>query len=463
MLAVVASLLAFGLQIERRTALRRSQCFTDLGVYSRAAWAVRSGENLYTVTDSNGLHYNYPPAFAILFTPLAHPAWIDTPAPEKEQTIGNWPSAQDRSNYKRPYSLDRDNFRFFCIVGVWYCTNVVLELLSVHLLASVLEGRRWSRGPPISPGRRARWWALRIIPLLACVASIDMDLSRGQSDLVMLAAISAALYLAALGREFAAGIFLALPAAIKIFPIVLIGYPVWRRRRKMLLAYIIGLVLFFVALPVATFGLDRSIQLYRTWMHLFLAPSLGQGIEPTRAQELSMSVPDNQSLLAVIHNWEYYSLPRDRRPGEATWPVRLATYVIGVLTIFGLAVLLRKRPESSPRKDMLLVGLLIGLSFLVAPVVRNAYFLLLLPLLIALLDYSLPSLISEFRRLTVPPAIVFFMATDLLVRVPPLTGWLRDLGMPLISVVWLMAAGASVLLAEPANQLGDYSQMQVEH
>lgn len=176
-----------------------------------------------------------------------------------------------------------------------------------------------------------------------------------------------------------------------------------------------------------------------------------------------MSVPDNQSLLAVIHNWEYYSLPRDRRPGEATWPVRLATYVIGVLTIFGLAVLLRKRPESSPRKDMLLVGLLIGLSFLVAPVVRNAYFLLLLPLLIALLDYSLPSLISEFRRLTVPPAIVFFMATDLLVRVPPLTGWLRDLGMPLISVVWLMAAGASVLLAEPANQLGDYSQMQVEH
>ena len=90
---VVASVFIFGLHIERRTALRRTLCFTDLGVYTRAAWAVCSGENLYTVSDSNGLHYNYPPAFAILFTPLAHPPW--TLAPEEERTDAATPWGHD--------------------------------------------------------------------------------------------------------------------------------------------------------------------------------------------------------------------------------------------------------------------------------------------------------------------------------------------------------------------------------
>ena len=124
----------------------------------------------------------------------------------------------------------------------------------LHLLASILEGRKWTTGPPTESARRWRWWALRSIPLLACLASIDVDLSRGQSDLVMLAGISLALYLARRNREIAAGTFLALPAAIKVFPIVLLAYPIWRRSARMALGYILGLLLFFALLPVATLG-----------------------------------------------------------------------------------------------------------------------------------------------------------------------------------------------------------------
>jgi alpha-1,2-mannosyltransferase len=460
LLTVLASLVVFGLHIEWRTALRRTLCFTDLGVYTRAAWAVRTGENLYTISDSNGLHYNYPPAFAILFTPLGMAPW-----------------GYDIASDKQTHGLQRDNLRFFCIVWIWYAINVVLEFLSVHLLACVLEGRKWTTGPPDEAARRRRWWALRSIPLLACLGSVDMDLSRGQTDLVILAGISVALYLAAQNREISAGIVLVLPAAIKLFPIVLLAYPVWRRRGRMILGYILGLSLFFVVLPIATLGLDRSVALYRTWTDVLVRPALGQANEPSRAQELSMTTMDNQSLLAVIHNWQHYNLPRGQRPFEASTSARLAAYLVSALTIFGMGILSVRRRDKldcfkqsslnggrkPQRSDLVIVGLLIGWSFMLAPVVRNSYFLLLLPLLAALVDCKLPHLISDFRRLELPWVVLVFMVTDMLVRVPGLGSWLRDLGIPLLTVTWLMAAGASMLLGELAGQLSDYSQIQVEH
>jgi len=461
LLTALTSLLLFGLQIERRTALRRTLCFTDLAVYTRAASAVRNGENLYRVSDTNGLHYNYPPALAILFAPLAEPASKGPILSPQERSDHKTLSRSDTASDKRFYGLHRDNFRFFCIVWIWYTINVFLEFLSVHLLACVLERRKWTAGPPIEIGRRRRWWALRGIPPLACVASIDTDLSRGQTDLVMLAGIAIALYLAFRNRKISAGIFLALPAAIKLFPAVLLAYAAWRRSGRMMVGYILGLSLLFAVLPLATFGFSRTIELYRTWANVVVKPGLGHRSEATRAEELSMTTMDNQSLLAVIHNWRHYDLPRDQRPFEAAAPARLATYFISLLTIISIGIISLRRLESSPRNDLILVGLLMGWSFIVAPVARNAYFLLLLPLLAALVDYKLPKLIYNFRDLRLSTAVVVFMVIDLVVRVPGFGGWLRDLGLPLLSVVCLMAAGAVVLLGEGAGELSDDWQVQV--
>src|SRR5438093_11606515 len=54
-----------------RAALRPIK-LTDLNVYLAAGKEVLAGgQNLYTVTDAGGLHYIYPPLFAILMAPLA--------------------------------------------------------------------------------------------------------------------------------------------------------------------------------------------------------------------------------------------------------------------------------------------------------------------------------------------------------------------------------------------------------
>src|SRR5579862_4506852 len=50
--------LAFAAPVEMRSAFM-SRRMGDLDCFLRAAWAVRSGADLYAVTDDNGFHYNY--------------------------------------------------------------------------------------------------------------------------------------------------------------------------------------------------------------------------------------------------------------------------------------------------------------------------------------------------------------------------------------------------------------------
>src|SRR5437868_14855724 len=74
---LLASAVAFGGFVEYRSAFL-SRRMGDLGCYLRAAWAVRAGLDMYGLTEDNGWHYNYPPLYAILLTPLADPPARDT-------------------------------------------------------------------------------------------------------------------------------------------------------------------------------------------------------------------------------------------------------------------------------------------------------------------------------------------------------------------------------------------------
>ena len=84
----------------------------DFGVFARSGWAIRTGSDIYTVIDNNGLHYCYPPLFAILMTPLADP-------PRGGNTHGIV-----------PYAVS---------VLIWYLLNLCFLSVGVHLIAAVLE------------------------------------------------------------------------------------------------------------------------------------------------------------------------------------------------------------------------------------------------------------------------------------------------------------------------------------
>jgi hypothetical protein len=421
---------------------------TDLGVFSCAAWGAWHGENIYNLTDWHGWHYQYPPTLAILFAPLAHPLPAKLPPlrPGETFTEANTPWGYPVEG-QRFFGLHEQNARFFAIVAVWYLVSVALVMFSAHALGCLLENSRLGDGLPAETGARRRWWTIRLVPLIACIGSVGTEFSRGQVDVLMLAAISLALYLALQSKNFVAGLCFSFPAVLKMFPPFVLLYPLWRRQWRMALGMGAGLILALGVIPALALGPSRTGELYRTWIEVLAKPALGKGSDTSRAHELTgMTSTDNQSLLAFIHNWQHHNIPRTLRPQEAAPAARQAVYFSGALMLAALGVVSGSRRRDSGRELVILVGLLVALWLVVSPIVHNFYYLMLMPLIAGLLDRKLPAHLLIPRDVRLPVAVIAFMGIDIAARLPHIGHWLRDAGAPLLSVLWLMCAGAMTLL-----------------
>jgi hypothetical protein len=456
----ICLLIVLGAYLERRTALRRIP-MTDLGVFAVASEAVWNGENPYAVTDWHGWHYQYPPALAILFLPLAEPVPQGLPVlqPGEQYTESNTPWGYEISGHpgyghgSYYYGLHDQNRRFFWIVATWYALSVLFIFLSAHCLACVLEGCGLRSPLPDGNAERHRWWKLRLFPLLVCVGSLVRDLSRGQVDLLMLAVIAFGIYLAANKDCFKAGLCLSFPATVKLFPAFLLLYPFWRRQWWLAAGVMTGLVLSLIILPGIVLGPKRTIELYQVWVQVLVKPALGHGTDTSRLKELTgMTSTDNQSLLAGIHNWRYYFLPRNQRPQEAAPWERHVVYLVGAAMMAGVGFAAGIRRRDSGRELLVIAGLLMGLACIVSPVVHNYYYLLMLPLVVALLDEGLtqkPGRAIDWKLLL--PVLVF-MLTNFMAQLPGIGTSLRDLGAPLLSLIYLMWSGAMVLIKWKGKQ-----------
>ena len=313
-----------------------------------------------------------------------------------------------------------------------------MVLASVHALACALAGASFLDGPPEDAGARREWWRLRVVPLLACIGSVGTELSRGQVDVVMLLAVAAGIYWATRRRELWAGMALAVPAAIKLFPPVILLLPAWRRRWRMFGGVFMGLALTWVLVPWAALGTGRTLELYRTWFEVLARPSLGQGNDASRARELTnMNATDNQSLLNVIHNMAHRSVPRAQRPPRASDGARLAVNITGAALLLACAWVAGVRREDSPVQFMLVAGLWVAMALVVSPVVHGFYYIMAIPLLAALV------FLAGRPRPPCPPwvsaaVVVGFGVVDLVTRFPGIGPFLRERGATLFSLAVLM-------------------------
>ncbi len=442
-------LAAFGCLLERRTALRHSP-MTDLGVFCIASGAVWSGQNPYSIPDWHGWHYQYPPALAIVLLPLAEPVPLPplTLPPGEKRTAANtpWGYGVDGNNF---YPLHAENAHFFFSVAAWYLLSVLGIIFSAHTLGCALEGKTLRSPPPEDSTARRRWWWRRLLPLAVLTGSSGTDLSRGQADIVMLTAISFGIFLAVTNKNFRAGLCFALPATIKLFPPFLLAYPFLRRQWRMGFGVIAGLFILLAALPVATLGPQRTKELYQCWIEVLAKPALGHGTDTSRQSELTgMGSTDNQSLLAAIHNWTNRSQPRGQRPVEAAAWERNAVYAVGTVMIAGVLFVIGWRRSDTPHQLFIIAGLLIGLALLINPVVHNFYYLLLLPLVAALVDLGVPQSPSSAPNWKLLLPVAFFMLADLLARMPGVGPLLRDWGVTTLSLIWLLWTGAMILMQQ---------------
>lgn len=425
-LALLGALLAgYGVYVELRSAHMASR-HTDLGVYLRAAWAVRADADPYAVSDDNGWHYTYPPLFAILMTPFADaPGGVPQPA------------------WAVPYPVT---------VGLWYAFGVGCLFWSVHRLARALEEGS-ACGAGVTPRARQFWW-VRCWPIWLCLPAVASTLSRGQVNLLLLVLLSEFIVAALRGRRAAAGWWLAAATCLKVIPALLVLYPLVRRDRRMLGHFVLGLAGGLVIVPLAVLGPERAAETARAFAEGTLLPGLTSEGGRLSRELTNMTATDNQSIQAIIHN----ALHPDRatRPATASPATKAAHVALGTALIVWTFVAAGRIADERYRTLFLLGGLLI-VTVAVTPVTHTHYMVLGLPVVVGLVSFELERR-GSFRwgRPLIAVAILH-AASGILPRLPflPCYELLRDLGVPLLGtlVLWY-AALALTRSAETASAEG---------
>jgi alpha-1,2-mannosyltransferase len=405
-------IVAFACLVEKRSAFMQRR-MTDAGVYFRAAWAVRSGGDLYHIADDNDWHYNYPPLLAILMGPLA-----DAPAGQPRDGLLPYPA----------------------LVAIWFAFNLVCVLAAVHWLARALEETSPNSTTKATPWGCRAWWAHRMVPLLICLPPIAHTLMRGQVNLLLLLLLAGTLGALVRGQSSRAGMWLAGAICLKIIPAFLLLYPLWRRDWRFLAGTTSGLVVGLGAVPLIAMGPERALVCYHDLADGVLLPGLTHDGDPTRAKELTnITSTGSQSLVVVWHN----TLHPDRltRPDRADAWLRLAALagggVLTLLTLWAAQRSFRQPGLQQAAETYLAWGALILVMLFSSPVSHMHYQCLCVPLVMGLLVLYPPEGWKHWIWLA---ATSLFYAAHTLPHVPQISE-LRDFGLALYVglLMWLLA------------------------
>jgi hypothetical protein len=172
----------------------------------------------------------------------------------------------------------------------------------------------------LATGRTVRRdWRLYMAPTLCVLPFVHDTYLLGQPNLLLLALMLGAFACLRLGRQGTSGVLIALAAGIKAFPILAVGYLVYRRRWRAVAASGIALVVLLLVLPMGFRGPVRACEDLAIWTRGMVLKYDADGIaqRPQRCYSFK-----NQSLMAIA-NRLLRAIPAD---GEAdlSWKVNVA-------------------------------------------------------------------------------------------------------------------------------------------
>jgi hypothetical protein len=164
----------------------------------------------------------------------------------------------------------------------WFYLKVAMAFAAYALTFQLVE----------EPSRPFPSWA-KALTVLVSLRPVMSDLTHGNVNLFILFLVVASLAVYRRGRDFAAGLIMALAIACKVTPALFIPYFAWKRSWRTLAGVAIGLGLFFVAIPGAALGWHANAELLTSWVHQMVTPYLVGGVVT--------SEHSNQSLPGLIH------------------------------------------------------------------------------------------------------------------------------------------------------------------
>ncbi len=306
----------------------------DYDLWFIVGWYYRHGGVLYP-TDGRPFPYMYPPAAAMLLS--------------------------------LPTLAGRGAF-VWGLVALQSASWIGSILLSVWLAT----GRTFKQAP-----------ALYLIPTLCVVPCIyDMYL-LGQPNLLLLFLLLGAFASLRVGRPWLSGSLIALAAAIKAFPVLALGYFVWRREWKAVAATLAWLVLLLLVLPLPFRGRAQTWQDMSVWTRgMVLKYDEGQIAQrPERCYSFK-----NQALIAVT-NRLLRDLPADGESRDK-WHVNFAslnfktvnqiTAVIGLSLCFFYVIAMPPKRLRDPRTLAAETAMLALLILAFSPFAFNYFYVWIL-------------------------------------------------------------------------------------
>jgi hypothetical protein len=307
----------------------------DYPLWYWAGQQVLHGTRLYP-TDSRAFEFIYPPLSALL---LAIPAWFG----------------------KVPLYL------CLCLMNVvaWWVTLLYANAMT---------------GSDRTPGM----WLFALPGFVTITFVFDM-FDLGQPNLVLLALMLYGFWSMQQERPWMAGCMFALATAIKVFPVAVLPYLVWRREWKALAGMAVFLAVFLFVVPAPVRGFQNNIAELTTWYQGMVGSSSEKGFGQRDEQNWSWV---NQSIIAMTHRLTRPINYNQDDPGKPARTMNVVDIsfkaanllVVAISLAIGLGYVAVMPPASrrTEKSDAEEIALLFCLMTVASPLARQYYFMWLI-------------------------------------------------------------------------------------
>ncbi|WFU45809.1 glycosyltransferase family 87 protein (plasmid) [Bradyrhizobium sp. CB82] len=305
----------------------------DYALWYWAGQQVLHGGPLYPSDIHQQFDFIYPPLPAIL---LALPSWFGKIALYTVLSILN--------------------------VAAWWYTGI---------LSNAMTGSGRKPGP----------W-LEALPAFVTVTFVFDMFDLGQPNLVLLAMMLWGFWCLQHQRSWLGGFMFALATAIKVFPIAVLPYLIWRQKWAAIVSTIAftGILLYVAPAPIR--GFERNAAELAMWYQGMVGSSSEKGFGQRNEQNWSWV---NQSIIAMTHrlvrpvNWNQDEPSKPPRTMNlinvdyktANWIVLAVSAALGL----GFLAVMPPQRLSTPRSDAEELGILFCLMTVASPLARQYYFM----------------------------------------------------------------------------------------
>jgi hypothetical protein len=305
----------------------------DYPLWFWAGRQVLSGGDLYPADLGKIFEFIYPPLPAVL---LALPAW-------------------------------------FGKIPLYLCLSLlnVIAWWMVGQFSNAMTGSGRIPGP----------WLFALPGFVTVTFVFDM-FDLGQPNLMLLAIMLYGFWLLQHARPWMAGSMFALATAIKVFPVAVLPYLVWRKQWAAAASTLVFLVLLLFVVPGPIRGFEHNAAELKTWYRGMVGTTSEKGFGQRDEQNWSWV---NQSIIAITHRLtrpvnynqdDPFKPPRtmnivDLDFRTANWIVLAVSLAIGL----GFIWVMPPSSRRTERSDAEELGILFCLMTVASPLARQYYFI----------------------------------------------------------------------------------------